>query len=189
VAVAASAGGIQALHALFETLPGDFPAPIVIAQHRSADLAIESYVNVLGYRSRLPVKAAVHGETLQGGTLYVPPAGRHLEFRPDGSIGTLRSGRVRYVCPSADLLFQTAAQAFGEKVLGVVLSGTGVDGAEGVKAVRSAGGFVIAQDERTSIAFGMPRTSIDTRKVDLVLGIREIGFALCTLCAPAVSLQ
>lgn len=181
VLIAASAGGIQALHALFETLPADFPLPIAIVQHRSPDLGVESYVNVLGFRTRLRVKAAEEGETLQGGTIYVAPSGRHLEFTAKGRISARRGGRLRFVCPNADLLFESAAAAFGEGVLGVVLSGAGADGAAGVKAIRRAGGFVIAQNERTSLAFGMPGSSIDTRKVDLVLGIQQIGYALRVL--------
>ena len=181
VVIAASAGGIQALHAMLETLPADFPLPLVIVQHRSPDLGIETYVKVLSFRSNLPVKAAVEGEALRGGTIYVAPAGRHLEFTLDGRLSVGRSGRLRYVCPSGDLLFESAADIFGDRVLAVVLSGAGVDGAEGVKAVRRAGGFVIAQDQHTSVAFGMPGSSIDTRKVDLVLGIRQIGYALCML--------
>ena len=185
VVVAASAGGIQAMHALFETLPEEFPLPILVVQHRSPDLGVESYVKVLGFRSRLPVRVATEGEALQGNTIYVAPAGRHLEFTADGTLSVRRAGRLRFVCPSADLLFESATRVFGSSTIGVVLSGAGCDGAEGVKAMRQAGGFVIAQDERTSIAFGMPGASINTRKVDLVLGIQQIGYALCVLTGNA----
>ena len=183
VAIGASVGGLGALRTIFSDLPADFGGAIMVAHHRGLT-STESYLSYLGLlqgRTSLRVIEAAHGEKLRGGVVYVAPLGRHIEVCRDGTVYTDRSERLATVRPSIDLLFETVAACYGDRAIGVVLSGTGRDGAEGVQAIRGRGGFVIAQDRGSSTEFGMPCSAIETRRVDLVLPLRHIGFALRTL--------
>jgi two-component system chemotaxis response regulator CheB len=137
--------------------------------------------DILARHTRLPVKQAREGEVLCPGTVYTPAPGRHLVVRGDGTLSLSPAPRVNFARPSADVLFESAAAAFGERVVGVVLTGGGCDGAAGVRAIRRRGGFVIAQDEVTAEDFWMPYNAVLTRKVDLVLPLGQIAFALRTL--------
>jgi two-component system chemotaxis response regulator CheB len=163
-------------------LSADFPVPVVIVQHISQD-GPSLMAEILSHHTPLRVKQAEDGDVLRVGTVYTPAPGHHLRVNPDGTLSLLQSPKVHYVRPSADLLFQSAADAYGERVVAVVLTGGGYDGVDGVKAVRRRGGFVIAQDEATSECFGMPYNAVLTRKVDLVLPLGQIAFALGTLTA------
>lgn len=180
VALAASAGGLRALQRILGDLPPGFPAPILVAQHRSADLP-DLLPDVLASRTRLRVKRAEQDEPPRPATVYVPPAGRHLVVQPNGTLCVSRTQRVRFVRPSADLLFESVAGRYGARAVAVVLSGRGEDGARGVRPIRELGGFVIAQDESSAEHFSMPRAAIETARVDLVLPLGRIAFALTVL--------
>jgi two-component system chemotaxis response regulator CheB len=175
--LAASAGGLQALAAVLASLPEDFPLPILVVQH--IDPHHDSHVAaILARRTPLRVKEAAQGDGLHPGTVYVAPPDFHAELLGD-TITLTRSPRVHFVRPSADRAFLSGA-AHG-RVIGVVLSGTGYDGAAGVVAIRAAGGTVIAQDEATAGHFGMPQAAIETGAVDYVLPLEQIGPALAAL--------
>jgi two-component system chemotaxis response regulator CheB len=180
VALAASAGGVKALQRLIAELPAAFPAPLLVVQHRSGDFPDRLH-EVLGYRARLPVVRAEAGERPRAGTVHVAPAGRHLVMQPDGTFCTHHSRRVRFVRPSADLLFGSVAAHYGDRAIAVVLTGMGEDGARGVRAVGERGGFVIAQDETSAEYSEMPEAAIRTARVDLVLPLCRIAFALTAL--------
>ncbi len=180
VVIAASAGGIPALMTVLEQLPGDFRAPIVIVQHRAATKR-SMLPAILARAARLPVRDAVDGEPMAPGTIYVAPPDRHLRITPDGRFETSDGGRIRHVLSSANPLFETAAGTFGPRVIAVVLSGSGMDGTDGVQAVKVHGGTVIAQDHWTSEQFGMPGAAIRSGAVDFVLPLGEIGPALAAL--------
>src|SRR5919199_4483149 len=137
VVVGASAGGIEALSTLVATLPPDFPAPLVIAQHldpgRPSHLA-----QILARRSTLPVHTVTDHAPLENGVVFVVPSNRHVEITDHAiSLRTRNGGRAM---PSVDLLLTTAAQVFGENLIGVILTGTGSDGAAGARAGKEAGG-------------------------------------------------
>ncbi len=183
VVVAASAGGVQALMQMVSDLPADFRPPILIVQHvdpRHRSLLVD----ILGRRSPLRVSSVVEGTALEPGTIYVAPPGLHLLVNPDGTLSLSKAELVHFVRPSADLLFESAAASFTDRVIAVVLTGTGEDGANGVRAIKAMGGTVLAQDEATSAYFGMPRAAIDTGCVDFVLPLDEIAEALMTLTNP-----
>jgi two-component system chemotaxis response regulator CheB len=127
------------------------------------------------------VRSAATGDRIEGGVVFVAPPGRHLVVGSDGTLCTDRWGKVRHVCPSADLLFESVAESHGGRAIAVVLTGMGSDGARGVECIRRAGGFVIAQDAVTAAHDGMPRSAVETRHVDLVLRLDQIAFALATL--------
>ncbi len=130
---------------------------------------------ILGRATSIPVKEAEAGERVAAGRAYVAPPDHHLLVDPDGTLSLTRTEFVHFVRPSADLLFESVAASYGERAIAVVLSGSGVDGASGVRAIRTRGGVVIAQDEASSEFFGMPGAAIETGDVNHVLPLDEIA--------------
>jgi two-component system chemotaxis response regulator CheB len=180
VALAASAGGLNALSQVLAGLPGDFPATILVVQHldpRHRSLMAD----ILSRRTALQVKQAEEGDQVIAGTTYIAPPNRHLLVNPDYTLSLSQSEMVHFVRPSADLLFESAAAVYKDRAIAVVLSGTGSDGSMGVKAIKKMGGTVIAQDEQSSEFFGMPSATIQTASVDFILPLGEIAAALVTL--------
>src|SRR5213594_900756 len=180
VALAASAGGLRALSQVLAALPAEFPAAIVVVQHldpRHRSLMAD----ILRRRTELEVVQASEGDRVVPGTVYIAPPDRHLLVNPDGTLSLSQSELVHFVRPSADLLFESVAASYKDRVIAVVLSGTGADGSMGVRAIKKMGGTIIAQDEKTSDFFGMPGDAIETGTVDFVLPIEEIPPALVSL--------
>lgn len=180
VAMSASAGGLQALGRVLSSLPSRLPAAIVVVQHLDPHHR-SRMAEILAKRTALHVAEAMEGEWLRPGQVRIAPPDRHLLVNPDGSLTLSQSELVHFVRPSADLLFESAAAAFGKRVIAVVLTGTGSDGAMGVTAVKKMGGTVIAQDEASSDFFGMPGAAIKAGAVDLVLPLAEIPSAIVAL--------
>ncbi len=184
VAVASSAGGLAALTSLLSGLPASFPVPVLLVQHldpRHKSLLAE----MLNRCTELPVKMAESGDRLTGGLVFVAPPNYHLLVDPAGTLSLTQSELIHFLRPSADILFESVASSFPARAIAVVLSGTGSDGAKGVKAIKNAGGMVIAQDEDTSEFFGMPSAAIATGSVDIVLPLALIAPALVGLVQPA----
>ncbi len=180
VAIAASAGGVFALGDILRRLPGDIPAVVVCVQH--LDPRHRSLMpQVLGRRSALPIFQAENGMRLERGNVYLAPPDHHLLVNRDGTVTLTQTELVNFVRPSADLLFESVAAAYGERAIAVVLTGAGKDGAIGVTAIKQRGGTVIAQDEASSEFFGMPSAAIRTGTVDFVLSLDEVPGALVTL--------
>jgi two-component system chemotaxis response regulator CheB len=179
VGLAASAGGFGALAAVLSQLPEQFPAPIFLAHHRGGSTA--SFIDLMRRRTRLTVKEARDGEAPMARTVYIAPHARHIAVHANGTVCVCLSRRLRYVRPSADLLFTSLAERYGNRAVAVVLTGTGNDGARGVCAIRDAGGYVMCQSVPSSQHGGMPSAAIETRKVDIVLTLQSIGFALSAL--------
>jgi two-component system chemotaxis response regulator CheB len=180
VAFGSSAGGLPALIAILSRLPPGLPLPLVVVQH--LDRRHRSLLaDILDRRCALRVKDAEEGECIQRGVVYTAPTDRHLLVGRGGVLELTRTELVHFVRPSVDLLFESVAASFGERAIAVVLSGTGTDGAMGVRAVKRLNGTVIAQDQATAAFFGMPGAAIDTGAVDFVLPLNEIAPALVTL--------
>jgi two-component system, chemotaxis family, protein-glutamate methylesterase/glutaminase len=180
VALAASAGGLAALSQVLSGLPAEFTPAVVVVQHldpRHRSLMAD----ILNRRTPLPTKEAQEGERVRGGTVFIAPPNRHLLVNRDATLSLSQSELVHFVRPSADLLFESVAASYGERVIAVVLSGSGSDGAMGLQAVKKMGGTVIVQDERTAEFFGMPQAAIKTGTVDFVLPLEEIAPALLHL--------
>ena len=184
VAIAASAGGVEALQDVLHGLPADLPAAVVIAQHRSP-LHPTTLAEVLGRRSPLPVREASEGELVTVGTVYLAPPDRELTLDAEGRVrlSAACEGGLRL---SADHLFAALAANRRRHTDAVVLTGTGHDGVEGARAVRAAGGAVIAQDEASSLFFGMPGAVIRAGQADLVLPLNRIGQELARMLGAAV---
>lgn len=174
VAVASSAGGVPALSRLVADLPIGFPVPVLVVQHldrRHRTVIAE----ILDRRSPLQVKLADHGEHAQPGVVHVAPPNRHLLVSQDGSLELTDSELVHFVRPSADLLFESVAGSYGARSLAVVLTGSGSDGAMGVRAIKERGGTVIVEDPATAQFAGMPNAALSTGVTDFVLPLDEIG--------------
>jgi two-component system chemotaxis response regulator CheB len=177
VAIGASTGGPRALERIFADLPADLPAPIMVVQHLPIGFS-HAFAERLASVGRLPVKEAENGDILEAGMVFVAPAGRHMLITKNGrkSCIKLEDGpRVWGVKPSADKLMQSVAEVFGSNSIGVVLTGMGVDGAAGVKAIKEKKGTVIVQDEKTSVVFGMAKAAIQKKAVDKVVPVNRIG--------------
>lgn len=185
VAVAASAGGLAALSKVLSGLPANFPARIVVVQHldpRHRSLMAD----ILNRRTTLPVKQAEDGEHLSSGQVYIAPPDHHLLVNADGRLSLTRTELVHFVRPSADLLFESVAAGYKQRAIAVVLTGSGSDGAMGVRAIKKMGGTVIVQDQKTSEFFGMGGAAIQTGSVDFVLPLEEIAPALGLLVVEGV---
>ena len=135
----------------------------------------------LGTTTALRVKVADHGEAPTSGTVYLAPDDRHLGLSPNGRVAVLDAPPVRGFRPSASFLFESTARVMGAGVAAVILTGMGSDGVEGLRAVRAAGGHVVAQDEASSIVYGMPRAAAEAGTVDCVLSLGEIADYLIAL--------
>jgi two-component system chemotaxis response regulator CheB len=177
IILAASTGGPAALMKLVPSIRKGIPAALVLALHMPPSFTGQ-FTEQLANASAIQVKEAVAGEGPRPGTLYVCPGSHHLRFSPGGRFVLDDGPRISGYRPCADVTLESAAAWAGPMTIGVVLTGMGNDGARGVLAVKSAGGYVIAQDEATSMIFGMPQESIRTGAVDEVLGIDAIATAM-----------
>jgi two-component system chemotaxis response regulator CheB len=181
VAIGSSTGGPSALLNVLGRLPGDFPVPIVIAQH-IADGFVPGLVSWLGSGCKVKVAAAGEGETVQAGTAYFAPTGTNMEL--DGlTVRFTRPKSGQLYIPSADTLFESVARSYSNRAVGVLLTGMGADGANGLKTMRDRGAATIAQDEATSTVFGMPKAAIDIGAAGKVLAVNDIGAELERLVA------
>lgn len=177
VVMAASTGGPQALMRLVPSFPSDFPAAVLLVQHMPGTFTSQ-FTTQLAEAAAVKVKEPEPGEIIQPRTLYVCPGTHHLRVSPTGRITLDNGPRVNGYRPCADLALETAATFAGAMSIGVILTGMGNDGAQGAKAVKAAGGHVIAQDEATSVIFGMPSEAIKAGAVDQVLPIDSIYSAI-----------
>jgi two-component system, NarL family, response regulator NreC len=171
VVIAASAGGLPAMRQVLASLPADFRGAVAIVQHR-AEHDPDLLPELLGQSTALRVRKAKHGDVIESGCVYVCPPGMHMTARP--CIQLVQGPHIKFVRPSADLMFESAAHAYGERAIGVVLSGTGSDGAAGARAILGAGGRVIAQDPASCEFDGMPRAALIAGSVDC-LPVGKIG--------------
>ncbi len=182
VAIAASAGGIQALHAVLSKLPANFPAAVAVVLHRGARVP-ELLPRILAQHCKLPVKLAEEGEVLRAGVVFVAPADLHMSLAADETLHFHDGRRINFVHSSANPLLDSAAAVLGGRLIAVVLTGSGSDAADGVHAVRATGGSVIAQDPATAEHAGMPTAAIATGMVDYVLPLDRIAGVLVKLTA------
>lgn len=187
VVVGGSTGAPEALTTFLPKLPGDLPVPVVVAVHMpvgfTATLALS-----LGRRCALSVRESVDGEPLLPGTIWVAAGGRHLELSmsPGESTAVLRTNElppVNFCRPSVDVLFDSAAAVFGNRVVAVQLTGMGKDGLAGAARISERGGTVIAQDRASSVVWGMPGAVVEAGLADEVLHIDDIGARVRSLCA------
>jgi two-component system chemotaxis response regulator CheB len=177
IAVAASTGGPGVLREIFSALPGDLSIPIAAVQHITPGFA-QGFAQWLDGETALEVALAEDGERLKAGRMLIAPDDTHLIVAPGGIVRLDHSEPVKGQRPSATRLFESVARTFGSAAVGVVLTGMGEDGADGLEDLQQVGGHVIAQDEESCVVFGMPKAAIERGVVDRVMSPDEIASVL-----------
>jgi two-component system chemotaxis response regulator CheB len=176
VAIGVSAGGPEALATLVPMLPADLSVPVVIVQHMPP-MFTGLLADQLQQHTSLIVREAVDGASVVAGTLLIAPGDFHMRIRRhhNSLVVSLNQEPPENSCrPAVDVLFRSVAEVFGDKALGVVLTGMGRDGLRGAEDMRASGGYIIAQDEASSAVWGMPGAVVRAKLADAVLGLAEI---------------
>ncbi len=181
IAIGESAGGFRSLCELLAPLPSDLSSAILVVQHLSPTHK-SLMADLLLHKTAMMVRQARDGEPICDGVVYVAPPDWHLLSEPN-NVRLLRTPAVRYHRPSVDLLFESVAVSHGRHAIAVVLSGSGNDGALGIRAIKMAGGRTIVEDPGKAEFSSMPYAAIATGCVDTVLPLNEIGRALVDLCS------
>ena len=176
IVVGGSAGGLRALETLLGGLPRGFPIPIVSVQHRARESS-DTYAEVLGKATHLPVREVEDEDPLLAPGVYLAPPDYHVLIEP-GRIALSIDEPVAYSRPSIDVLFESAADVYGSRVLAVLLTGANADGSKGLVRVKQAGGFAIVQDPHSAESPEMPAAGIASALVDRVLPLEEIAAEL-----------
>ncbi len=180
VAIGASTGGPPVVAQILKALPGDLRAPMLLVQHISPGF-VAGLAGWLRQATRHPVKVAEHDEQARPGTVYVAGDGAQLGITGQGRIVLAPAAQQEGFCPSVSHLFESAADAYGPAALGVLLTGMGQDGAAGLRRLRDAGGLTVAQDEATSVVFGMPQAAIRLGAAEQVLAPAGIARLIASL--------
>lgn len=178
-AMGSSTGGPSALMSILSVLPREFPVPIVVAQH-IADGFVPGLVDWLRSGCRIAIDAAQDGEDVRPGHVYLAPTGQNLVLEGT-ALKYERPGPGQLYIPSADTLFESVARTLRRRAIGVILTGMGNDGAAGLKTMHDAGATTIAQNERTSIVYGMPRAAVEMGAASAVLPLSAIGYEVLRL--------
>lgn len=180
IVIGVSAGGLSALETIFKDLDAEFCLPILIVQHLSA--SSENYLPVhFGTRYPQNFKEADDKEKIESGTIYFAPPNYHLLVECDHHLALSASDRVNFSRPSIDVLFESAADVFADKLIGVILTGANSDGANGLEKIKRYGGLTIVQDPKTAESEPMPTAAINATNVDHVLPLEQIGNFLNSL--------
>lgn len=174
VLIAASTGGPSALKTVLTEIDSNINASILVVQHIAEDF-IPGFIDWLSQQSSLKLREARDGEKLRKGMVLVCPAGLHVKIMADKTVKLIDLPALNGVKPSADILFYSAAEVLGPKAIGVVLTGMGSDGAEGLLQIKRHGGVTVAQDEKTSVVFGIPKRAIELEAAGKVLPLKEIA--------------
>lgn len=183
VAIAASTGGPQALQQILSRLSADFPVPIAVAQHMSPGF-MEGFAEWLDGAVELSVCLVEDGARLRPGVVSIAPENVHLEITGDGLTRFNTQPPIGGFRPSANVLFESAAQSYGDGVLAVVLTGMGRDGVDGLRAVHKAGGRVVVQDEESCVVYGMPEAAVSAGLADTTTPLEDIAAELIHATAP-----
>lgn len=181
IAIGASWGGLQAVGTVLEGIPVEVDQPIVVAQHRSAESARGVLESLLQRHSGRPVVEPGDKEPIEPAHVYVAPADYHLLVE-DGRFALSVDARVQFARPSIDVLFESVAEGYRDRAIGIVLTGANADGAAGLAAIKRNGGVAIVQDPATATRKAMPEAAIAASVADAVLPLEEIGPFLLGLC-------
>lgn len=173
-ALASSTGGPKALANLLSVLPADFPAPLVIAQHMS-DGFVEGMAQWLSTLSNMPVKVAEEGEQLQLSQVYISPSHQHLTFTPEQRIKLVDCTQKDIYHPSCDAMLTSVAEVFGAQAIGIIMTGMGRDGTKGMAAIHAKGGITLAQDEASSVIYGMNAEAVAAGVIHLELPLASLS--------------
>ncbi|QKZ05083.1 MULTISPECIES: chemotaxis protein CheB [Pseudomonas] len=180
VVVGASAGGVEALLRVYGMLPASFALPVLTVLHLPDDRHSQ-LAEVFARRMHRPAKEAVDKEDIQPGMFYFAGPGYHLSVEQDRSLSLSQEERVHYSRPSIDILFESAADAYGPHLVGVLLTGANEDGARGLATIGERGGLTIVQDPAEARVAVMPQAALRLRRPDHILPLNGIGSLLATL--------
>ncbi len=180
ISIAASTGGPQAITQILQALPSNMP-PIFIVQHMPKDIT-RYFAEALNNSCKFGVKEAQEGDRVQAGLALVAPGGFHMVVTKEKKVHLTLDPPVNYVRPSADVLMFSLSEIYGSNNVAVVLTGMGADGAMGIRAIKKKGGVTIAQDEKTSVVFGMPQVAFQTGYVDTVVPLELISREIMKTC-------
>lgn len=181
VVVGASLGGLDAITALLQALPAGFALPIAIAQHRSATPADGDLAAMWQHATPLRVREAEDKEPIRPGHVYIAPADYHLMVETPDRFALSTEAPLHWARPSIDVLFESAAEAFGERTIGVILTGASSDGSTGLSLIRSYGGCALVQRPQSAECDVMPRAALAATPVNHVLDLQELGRVLGAL--------
>ena len=173
IVIGVSSGGLNAMKTIFSLLPDNFSIPIVIVQHVSPH-SENLWIQLLNNKSRLEIKEADEKEIIDSGKVYIAPSNYHLMIERDKTFSLTIDERVNYARPSIDVLFESAADAYQDKLIGVVLTGSNNDGSKGIKLIKKFGGLTIVQDPDTAESSYMPASAIAASIPDFILPLEEI---------------
>ena len=183
IVIGVSSGGMNALKFIFSALPAGFSIPIIIVQHVSARSDNE-WIKLLNDKSNLTIKEADEKEKIEIGNVYIAPANYHLLIESDKTFSLTIDERVNFARPSIDVLFESAAEAYKNKLIGIVLTGSNNDGTKGIKRIKELGGMVVIQDPETSESSTMPASAIAAIQPDYILSLEKIVQLLIKLTQP-----
>jgi two-component system chemotaxis response regulator CheB len=189
VVVGASAGGLNALTALVQQLPEDFPVPVLMVMHISPDATGDVLLDALNKHGKLKCGHALHGELLKAGRVYLAPSDHHLLIEKNGKLHVTKGAQENRSRPGIDPLFRSAAVAFGNRVTGIILTGYLDDGTAGMIAIQRCGGICIVQDPKEAQYPDMPKNVLNQLKVEYCVPIAEMGGILAKLMARKVGRQ
>jgi len=174
IAIGVSAGGLAALAQILPKFKKDFPLAVLIVQHmrRDSDGFLWRHLDTL---SRLTVKEAEDKEAIQPQTVYIAPPDYHLLVEPDRTLSLSAEARVNFSRPSIDVLFETAAETYQQRLIGVILTGANNDGTRGLKTIKSYGGLAVVQSPESAESDAMPRSAIEEVAVDHIVPLDRMG--------------
>lgn len=171
--VGSSWGGVEALTQLVSDLPADFPLAVIVVQHQHPH-ARGALASILSRISAMPVREVEDKDEMSAGTIYLAPANYHLLLERDRTFSLSLDAPVLFCRPALNMTFASVADAVSGRCMGLVLTGANEDGAEGIRRIRDAGGYTMAQEPSTAIAPAMPQAAIDTGCIDQILRLEEV---------------
>ncbi|MFE3868849.1 chemotaxis protein CheB [Flavobacterium sp. LS2P90] len=173
IVIGVSSGGMNALKIISLALPIDFKIPIIIVQHVGAH-SDSLWIPLLNEKSNLHIKEADEKEKIEKGTIYIAPPNYHLLIENDKTFSLTIDERVNFARPSIDVLFESAAEVYRKKLIGIVLTGANNDGTNGIIRIKECDGLTIIQDPKTAEAPYMPKSAIDAIEADYILALEDI---------------
>jgi two-component system, chemotaxis family, protein-glutamate methylesterase/glutaminase len=180
IVIGVSSGGLKAMKVIFSILPKDFSTPIIIVQHISAQ-SDNQWIRLLNDQSNLLIKEADEKEKIEHGSVYIAPPNYHLIIEMDKTFSLTINERVNFARPSIDVLFESAAEVYKNKLIGVILTGSNNDGTLGLKRIQECGGMTIVQNPETAESSCMPASAIAAIKPDYILPLKEITALLISI--------
>ncbi|MDI6799691.1 MAG: chemotaxis response regulator protein-glutamate methylesterase [Actinomycetota bacterium] len=175
VLIGASTGGPNALSRVISDLPADLPAPVVVVQHMPDGPFTKSFAERIDMISAIKVKEAERSDFLRAGQVLVAPGGYHMLIEKGGQVKMNKSPLVNGVRPAVDVMMNSAAAVYGKNIIGVILTGMGSDGAQGMAQIKAKGGRTVAQDEASCVVYGMPKSVVEMGNADKVVPLNDVA--------------